>query len=178
MSEKIEIMNQTALTALTDSDRLFVESGGTLRPVTLENLAKAVRGTMQVGGRNLLLNSGERIDNSNYPIKSYYLSESLKEGEPIVITLWGELAEGKRDFVIHNSGDMCAIGGLVKVAEGVYQLKATWKEHNANNHIRIFPYPNSIKGNSVIEKIKLERGNIATDWTPAPEDLESAKSGG
>src|SRR5690625_2523156 len=36
---------------------------------------------MEVGDRNLILDSGEEITNDNYQINIYYLSEFLEEGE-------------------------------------------------------------------------------------------------
>ena len=35
---------------------------------------------------------------------------------------------------------------------------------------------NNMQGSLTISNMKLEAGNIATDWTPAPEDLENADS--
>src|SRR5699024_2000622 len=37
--------------------------------------------------------------------------------------------------------------------------------------INIYAYPSSAQVNSTVEWVKLERGNKATDWSPAPEDI-------
>ena len=178
MSEILEMTQQTAVSSIGSTDRLYVESGGRLRPVTLDTLAKAVRETVKVGGRNLLLNSSQDVANSIYNTASYYLTDSMKNGDECVLTLWGELGEGRSMFKIHNSGDDCRLCDMAKISEGVYRGTFNWQENRANNFIKVFAYPGNLQSVSRITRIKLERGNIATDWTPAPEDLESAKSGG
>ena len=174
----MEMTQQTAVSSIGSADRLYVESGGRLRPVTLDTLAKAVRETVKVGGRNLLLNSSQDVANSIYNTASYYLTDSMKNGDECVLTLWGELGEGRSMFKIHNSGDDCRLCDMAKISEGVYRGTFNWQENRANNFIKVFAYPGNLQSVSRITRIKLERGNIATDWTPAPEDLESAKSGG
>ena len=178
MSEILEMTQQTAVSSIGSADRLYVESGGRLRPVSLDTLAKAVRETVKVGGRNLLLNSSQNVANSIYNTASYYLTDSMKNGDECVLTLWGELGEGRSMFKIHNSGDDCRLCDMAKISEGVYRGTFNWQENRANNFIKVFAYPGNLQSVSRITRIKLERGNIATDWTPAPEDLESAKSGG
>ena len=39
--------------------------------------------------------------------------------------------------------------------------------------IRIYNYPGGTAANANIEWVKLEKGNRATDWTPAPEDVDA-----
>lgn len=43
-----------------------------------------------------------------------------------------------------------------------------------NKSIRFYIYGYNFSSNAIlyIDKVKLEKGNIATDWTPAPEDVE------
>ena len=56
---------------------------------------------------------------------------------------------------------------------GVYRLSATWqrsKNNPSNDRLLIYCGPNSGRTASRIDRIKLERGTVATDWTPAPED--------
>ena len=42
------------------------------------------------------------------------------------------------------------------------------------DNVRLYNYPSSTRVKSNIEWVKLEEGNIPTDWTPAPEDLQNA----
>ncbi|MDO4896312.1 MAG: phage tail protein [Moraxella sp.] len=135
---------------------------------------------LAVGGRNLILGSGVVVQNGSYPTKSYPLAPNhgLAHGDDVVITVWGELAGTKTAFYAYNSGGAVQIGKLDKIADGVYQLKTTWKltsgTNRANNTaLNIYPFNRNQAGTSRIDKIKLERGNIATDWTEAPEDVQS-----
>lgn len=135
---------------------------------------------LNVGGRNLVLDSGMVVQNSDYPIKSYTLAQNhgLAHGDDVVITIWGQLADSKTAFYAYNSGGRVQIGKLDKITDGVYQLKTTWKITSGTNTVNntilnIYPMNRHQRGESRIDKIKLERGNIATDWTQAPEDLQS-----
>lgn len=145
-----------------------------------QNQLNARFDSLSVGGRNLILNSGVGIQNDSYPISSYPLAPNhgLAHGDDVVITIWGQLADSKTAFYAYNSGGRVQIGKLDKITDGVYQLKTTWKITSGTNTVNntilnIYPMNRHQRGESRIDKIKLERGNMATDWTPAPEDLQS-----
>ena len=44
-------------------------------------------------------------------------------------------------------------------------------EYANNSHLNVYFFPNSGASTSRISRIKLERGTMGTDWTPAPEDV-------
>lgn len=129
---------------------------------------------LSVGGRNLIRDSATQVQNSNYLIQSYLLTDgSLQEGEPVTVTIWGDLGSDREAFWPFNSNSWNWIGTMKKVSDGVYRLSATWKRSGnnpSNDHLLIFCGPNSGRTASRIDRIKLERGTVATDWTPAPED--------
>lgn len=129
---------------------------------------------LSVGGRNLIRDSATQVQNSNYLIQSYLLTDgSLQEGEPVTVTIWGDLGSDREAFWPFNSNSWNWIGTMKKVSDGVYRLSATWKrsgKNPSNDHLLIFCGPNSGRTASRIDRIKLERGTVATDWTPAPED--------
>lgn len=133
---------------------------------------------MEMGGRNLLLKSGVEHSNTSYPTAIYDLTVKPKTGETFTITLWGLLAAAKTEFRVFNTNGNNPLATLKKVSEGVYQ--ATFKWNNGENGsypvsdpktIHIYPFLSTQSGTSTINRIKLERGNVPTDWTPAPEDI-------
>lgn len=133
---------------------------------------------MQVGGRNLVLNSATEVRNANYLIQTYSLSDNtLQEGEPVVVTIWGDLGSDREAFWPFNSNGWNWLGTMKKVSDGVYRIVTTWKRlknNPSNDRLLIYCAPNTGKTVSRIDRIKLERGTVGTDWTPAPEDGEAA----
>ena len=131
---------------------------------------------LNIGGRNLLKNSGKKITNNNYNIAIYELTENINEGEAVTLTIKGKLGVGKTVFAAYNSGDFLELSQLFDKGNGIYQNTFNWKKvsndgRTANNQtLYIWTYFFSITTESTIEWIKLERGNKPTDWTPAPED--------
>lgn len=138
------------------------------------NQLSAKLNNLSVGGRNLIRDSATQVQNSDYLIQSYQMTDnSLQEGEPFTVTIWGDLGSDREAFWPFNSNGWNWLGTMKKVSDGVYRLSATWqrsKNNPSNDRLLIFCGPNSGRTASRIDRIKLERGTVATDWTPAPED--------
>lgn len=138
------------------------------------NQLSAKLNNLSVGGRNLIRDSATQVQNSDYLIQSYQMTDdSLQEGEPVTVTIWGDLGSDREAFWPFNSNAWNWIGTMKKVSDGVYRLSATWrrsKNNPSNDRLLIYCGPNSGRTASRIDRIKLERGTVATDWTPAPED--------
>ena len=138
------------------------------------NQLSAKLNNLSVGGRNLIRDSATQVQNSNYLIQSYQMTDnSLQEGEPFTVTIWGDLGSDREAFWPFNSNGWNWLGTMKKVSDGVYRLSATWqrsKNNPSNDRLLIYCGPNSGRTASRIDRIKLERGTVATDWTPAPED--------
>lgn len=138
------------------------------------NQLSAKLNNLSVGGRNLIRDSATQVQNSNYLIQSYQMTDnSLQEGEPFTVTIWGDLGSDREAFWPFNSNGWNWLGTMKKVSDGVYRLSATWqrsKNNPSNDCLLIYCGPNSGRTASRIDRIKLERGTVATDWTPAPED--------
>ena len=132
---------------------------------------------LSVGGRNLIRDSATQVQNSNYLMQSYLMTDkSLQEGEPVTVTIWGDLGSDREAFWPFNSNGWNWLGTMKKVSDGVYRLSTTWqrsKNNPSNDRLLIYCGPNSGRTASRIDRIKLERGTVATDWTPAPEDSEA-----
>lgn len=137
---------------------------------------------LPVYGENLLLGSGKEVSNSNYNIANYWLTEQIQEGTQVTVTIWGELGEGTTGFALFNSGDAVGAGKLVPIitpTNGKGIATFSWDLINnsgtvANStflNIFSYPYGNKPTNPSTIHKIKLEYGDISTEWSPAWEDI-------
>lgn len=134
---------------------------------------------LQIGGRNLLLNSGTPVTNSLYNIKNYTLSIPPIIGDQYTITIKGTLGAGKTSFSAYNSGGTVSFGALKRIGTSdLYSLTFTWTNGGRtglDTAVNIYTMTNSVTAQSTIEWIKLEKGNKGTiDWTPAPEDTATA----
>lgn len=133
---------------------------------------------LPVYGRNLLLGSGKEVSNSNYNIANYWLTEQIPEGTQVTVTIWGELGEGKSAFVLYNSGGLVSLIGIEgeTFVNGKASQTFNWEvkndNHTSNNtYIEVYAFTNSVNATSTIHKIKLEYGDLSTEWTPAWEDI-------
>lgn len=134
---------------------------------------------IEIGGRNLLLDSLKQVSNSEYCTAVYkFGNERLKEGEEVTIQIKGVLGDGKTNWWIFNSGagvDLDFMGESYKGSDGVYRRTIKWKVGSSSNtSLYLYAFPSSASAVSSIEWVKLEKGNKATDWTPAPEDVDES----
>lgn len=142
---------------------------------TTESVKTAVDG-IQIGGRNLVLKSKLNVTNSHYGIVSIILSEEPKVGEKLTVTIKGVLGSGKRVFTLYNKSGSQELCVLQDKGNGIFQSTFNWRSDPTNPKLLvIYIYDNSVIVNSTIEWIKIERGNTATDWSPAPEDFDFFK---
>ena len=164
---------------ITDGNKTEIKQFVNPDLLSLESRLKSSINNIQVGGRNLLKNSGKRITNNNYNIAIYELTENINEGETVTLTIKGKLGTGKTVFAAYNSGDFLELSQLFDKGNGIYQNTFNWKIINNygrtadNKTLWIWTYNSYITTESTIEWIKLEKGNRFTEWTPAPGDLES-----
>lgn len=129
---------------------------------------------LPVYGRNLLLGSGKVVSNSNYNIANYWLAEQIPNGAQVTLTLWGEIYQDKTDISIYNSGGTVYETKIDKDKIINGKASVTWNwivGDSSNTFVRVYASPNSITGISTIHKVKLEYGDISTEWTPAWEDI-------
>ena len=116
---------------------------------------------LNIGGRNLILNSKPRITQtfSVYGwVKSYNLSQNLEVGETYVLKFKNYKTEPF--FYLWNSG----WGDAQEIRNGIpFTAIIAYK--------KLFVHTKKVPYECDFEMIKLELGNKATDWTPAPEDV-------
>ena len=136
-----------------------------------------------VGGRNLLLDSGTAITNNNYNMAYYWPSEILREGEQYTVTLCVTPAANVSDYRLILSGGYytnCALevsGTEKQIVSKTFtahyypgRVPASPTDPLARAVFYRFPNNNTVTADSTIHWAKLETGNQATDWSPAPED--------
>ena len=135
---------------------------------TTENVKTAIEG-IQIGGKNLLRRSNTIISNNEYLFASYQITEDIKPGDVLTLSIDSTLAEGCKVQIFAKDGD----GNYGFLTEGVNTFDSVrgytipkW------TYVNLYMMGNNTKSKTnTIRKIKLERGNIATMWSPAPEDL-------
>lgn len=131
---------------------------------------------LPVYGRNLLLGSGKEVSNTEYLMTTYRLAEQIPSGSQVTITIWGELGEGKNYFSIYNTkglGEDYLETRIYSTSfiEGKASSTFNWKVTDSNSSILVYSAPQNVTSVSTIHKIKLEYGDISTEWTPAWEEI-------
>ena len=132
--------------------------------------------SVNVGARNLLLKSDTIYTNDSYTIATYDMTEKMVAGETYTMRIWGEVGEGKKYFLAYLNGGSIQLKTIRPNGDGTFSATFTGKADDTteSDTIHIYAYPSTVTVNSTITKIKLEKGNIATDWSPAPEDAQGS----
>lgn len=145
--------------------------------------AKELDGEIRVGGRNLLLKSDTAYSNTDYRVALYDIADpsQMIAGETYTIRIWGE-AEGadfSESLWVYNSGGNVEVANIQQRTNGAWTQTFKWRDDldKNNSWLNIFRGANNPAYNkgskTTITRVKLERGTVATDWTPATEDVQS-----
>lgn len=133
---------------------------------------------IEIGGRNLILNSKEieiAASTDNYNYRNVYI---FKETGEYTFSAELELSGTSRTqatALVYNNGN----GGCLHEFTFDTQVRKSviFKLNIANPNIWLLLYagiPGTTDGvGAKWKNVKLEKGNKATDWTPAPEDVEN-----
>lgn len=78
-------------------------------------------GNLEIGGRNLLLNSDTYKQSTDYNFATYDISEWIEQNQEVTFTIWGELNDSADRVVPYNSGSMLP---LFDVAQGQILARA------------------------------------------------------
>lgn len=134
---------------------------------------------LPVYGKNLLLGSSTEVSNSKYEMADYWLTEQISKGTQVTLTIFGELGDDKEMFTIYNSTG--AVGSMAQFSKADFvngKASKTFKWITNigdavadNTHMIVFSSPKTGTSISTIHKIKLEYGDISTEWSPAWEDI-------
>lgn len=149
-------------------------------------------GKVQVGGRNLFLDTGTEQSNTDRLIASYVpASDPLQPGETYTVTICVTPASDM------NQIDVCFCHGTVTAAsfEGIsgtekqiisntfempdYTVGNTPEDDPANANVGFYrsPDPSTVTspGTATLHWVKMEKGNKSTDWSPAPEEMATGE---
>lgn len=134
---------------------------------------------LSVYGKNLLLGSSTEVSNSKYEMADYWLTEQISKGTQVTLTIFGELGDDKEMFTIYNSTG--AVGSMAQFSKADFvngKASKTFKWITNigdavadNTHMIVFSSPKTGTSTSTIHKIKLEYGDISTEWSPAWKDI-------
>lgn len=147
-------------------------SGLTTRVSSTEtNLAN-----LEIGGRNLVLDSKPQKQGSSYAVVSRHLSVDLQAGVTYTISFCGRVVDGDGSLVVYlyRNDWKDSIQKSTKSKENtVISWQFTPKISGAFQ-IEAYSFLSQgvAGGNVYLEWFKVEKGNKATDWTPAPEDVD------
>lgn len=158
-----------------------------IRQLTIHTTGDGTKSLMDDGkyrklpiyGKNLLLGSGTEVSNAEYEMANYWLTEQISKGTQVTLTIFGELGDDKEMFTIYNSTG--AVGSMAQFSKtdfvnGKASKTFKWIANIGdavadNTHMAVFSSPKTGTSISTIHKIKLEYGDISTEWSPAWEDI-------
>ena len=142
--------------------------------------AKSDVANLEIGGRNLLIGSEKGVVNTNADTSSWAdLKLQVYNGKTYVgLEFRFGVTAGEHieyTYTSQYSGDRVIVGDNGGAYDGVETfLVSEYKEgvvYTLSCDV-IDDRPNVV-GGYVLKNIKLEKGNKATDWTPAPEDVDA-----
>lgn len=158
--------------------------------VAKAEIDKAIPGSVQVGGRNLLLGTA-KPDRRRGAYSDFRLAEPVTEPGKYILSLDIEVITppiGKEFGVIFGYRTTLQKFAYITYVEGAthYELpldiERITQEGWPSEATDIYIYPNESYinpnktpdcGQAIFSHVKLERGTVATDWTPAPEDIQA-----
>ena len=131
---------------------------------------------LPVYGRNLLLGSGKEITSTSYWVTDWYTAENIPESKQVTFTIWADLGSDVTSVWLYKAGGSVFLASIArdKFVDGKASVTFTWKSGGiAENVLKLYQKSpgNNTKGNITIYKVKLEYGDISTEWTPAWEDI-------
>nr|DAS17146.1 MAG TPA: Neck appendage protein [Caudoviricetes sp.] len=170
---------------ITDGNKTEIKQLVSPDLLSLENRLKSSIRNIQIGGRNLITDSknerykeykgtvedyiyygivgGTLEKNTTYTLSLEYKSQDLRSVDLFFVA---------NDYSQSHAKNVPNTNGLWKRETFTF----TTNDKTPNGYIRI-DNNGSDTGNVTSKlwtrNVKLEKGNITTDWTPAPEDLES-----
>lgn len=161
----IQSSGTNVTTAITNAQNAAISTAAT----DATNKVSAI----QVGGRNLLLNSKTAKAGSTYNIGTFISSRDFIVGEVLTVTIKGNIP-GDKLFGIWFNGGLYYGGQITKISDGLYSAVKTVPAQTSNRNVGIYLVGNQAATDSwEFEWIKLETGNKRTDWTEAPEDVQA-----
>ncbi len=176
--EDIEVRVTAAETSITqNADAIALRA-------TKTEVTEAIN-DIEIGSRNLILDSEPVRSNGNYILCQYRVANAsdFVTGETYTVSLEGEFDSSKTTWYTNiysqqHTGDYYPnFATAFTKKNGRWQATATMPDLRDEDAYGIgvyaAPFGAITTGTNTVAKVKVEKGNKATDWTPAPEDLEA-----
>lgn len=131
---------------------------------------------VQVGARNLVLKSNEPQSSTAYKVAEYTLAEDWIVGQEYTVTVKGTVNDGQY-FGVWRDKSSARLGNMEYDAEkGLWTLTAVAPEtaREEKNILSLYNRDSASATQAEVQWIKLEKGNVSTDWTPAFEDINNS----
>lgn len=189
-AEKVEQKaEKTAVDALTGrvasaEASITTQAGEISLKASKKDVTDAVD-NIEIGGRNLLLDSGREVTNNLYTVAIYKPVTPLVPGETYTFSLCLTPGSGMTYIAPYVSNGNAQFASFYPKGTGKQVISQTFVMGNyypgrtpeddiSNARVHMVRFPNDgTTGNTTIHWVKIEKGNKATDWSPAPEDLET-----
>ncbi|WP_346888346.1 hypothetical protein [Clostridium sp. UBA1056] len=187
-SSLITGLNKDTNTQLIKASKVAIDLTGQSLEVSFNSL-KSNMDNMEIGGRNLLRDTAKVKGSTTgaVPCNWVFSDPQFLRGKTITISIdidCANISKGSQDrlgcefSISYEDGTNGYYGVWHKVSEGVtFKGRKSGTFKIADKPIKSFSgmglYSNLCNGDRrIIEFPKIETGNKATDWTPAPEDAE------
>lgn len=136
-----------------------------------KNILDAVNDNIEIGGTNLALKSDTENFINILPPKYYYsLSETIKAGTEITITIWGDDTLNEGVPIRFTTKDNRILFFINKVGDRKWKASTILDEDVLTFGLKANTGPSK---SITVHRVKIELGNIGTDWSPAPQDIEA-----
>ena len=196
ISQKVSSVESTTATL---SGKVDTANNNATNALNTANNTNTKLNNLQIGGRNLLRNSqnysnwlGENgttvstIDNSNEPTKILQVTtnggasghvkinvSNYIKGKEYILSFYAKNISGDKTINFEPHG--APVYSVTSTSEWVQYKVKIIPNQNWSSTAPYF-YFNNKNNTSVfqIKNVKLEEGTKATDWTPAPEDVDGA----
>lgn len=160
----------------SSNDKVLLGGGGEKSLSELDNK------NIQVGGRNLALNTGligeiniNNTSSSVYNEKLRYIMENLQEGDICMLSFDAKtvLPNTKSLLHIESFGDNSTVPGhrFVEVKGDKYKRYSVYVKLLDISNKNLFVWLTEKESDVLIKDLKLYRGTQIEDWSPAPEDI-------
>ena len=132
---------------------------------------------LEIGGRNLVLDSYVDVTSSTYGFATRQLSMKLEKGVEYTLSFNGRVVDGDGFIAVYiNTPDWSDSMAIAKKVSVDTTFSKTFVPKSTTAYVVTcysFLSLGTHGGNVHINWYKLEKGNKATDWSPAPEDMLS-----
>lgn len=143
--------------------------GSTVGEKTIDRF---VADNLNMGVTNIVKLSGEEHPLSISSPVSYDLSENIAEGHKYTLSVWGIQHSTTGDLRVRlvNDGEDTVLPYPVKQKDGFWKLTFDGKSANG------LWLSGTGRFSMTVQRVKLERGTVGTDWSAAPSDEDVALS--